>query len=288
MLAQIVTRRWQESLDHPPSIGRIYQPKPSHPQASPSGADPAGADPVMSDHAEAGDPSRLPTERFDSQRPDASPVRALHAEAHSDADADAERVRYDKGPHQGDRSDQPPNDGVASGNMPVARPLAARSSTARRLPAGGLTAGPLSARPSTARDQAEEILVGRNAAGPDHVARRRTAPVMTGDCATPGLLQGRSVPAGSDSNDHIPPCHVRSSHVGSSHVGPDHDEDPEIRIAQHHDIVPQRRGPSSVEPAPESLSQSHEFWMGIVVGAGIVLAIKTMLAAQSPYGVNWY
>lgn len=53
-------------------------------------------------------------------------------------------------------------------------------------------------------------------------------------------------------------------------------------------IVPKRRFAQSMERPSEGLWTSHEFWMGIVVGAGIVVVAKMMLAIQAPYGINWY
>lgn len=53
-------------------------------------------------------------------------------------------------------------------------------------------------------------------------------------------------------------------------------------------IVPKRRVVTSTESDTDGLLKSYEFWMGIVAGAGCVLAIKTVFAVQSPFGVGWY
>jgi len=68
----------------------------------------------------------------------------------------------------------------------------------------------------------------------------------------------------------------------------DCDDDPEIQPAKRDDIVPKRRGAAQEATPPERLRTSYEFWMGIVVGAGAVLVIKTVLAVQAPFGVTWY
>lgn len=71
----------------------------------------------------------------------------------------------------------------------------------------------------------------------------------------------------------------------------DGEEDPEIRVAKRHDIVPRvPRRPTVVSDAPpsESLWSSHLFWKGVVIGAAVVLLIKTALAVQAPYGIDWY
>lgn len=53
-------------------------------------------------------------------------------------------------------------------------------------------------------------------------------------------------------------------------------------------IIPKRRVVAIKDPPEESLWTSYEFWMGIVVGAGAVLVVKTVLAVQAPFGVTWY
>jgi len=61
-------------------------------------------------------------------------------------------------------------------------------------------------------------------------------------------------------------------------------------------IVPKRRGLGASSHAPilepfeaeDRLWSSQEFWKGIVVGAAIVLLVKTAFAIQAPYGVDWY
>lgn len=68
----------------------------------------------------------------------------------------------------------------------------------------------------------------------------------------------------------------------------DVDDDPEFHAVKRDDIVPKRRGASPEELPPERLRTSYEFWMGIVVGAGAILVIKTVLAVQAPFGVTWY
>jgi hypothetical protein len=66
------------------------------------------------------------------------------------------------------------------------------------------------------------------------------------------------------------------------------DEDPEIQVSRREDIVPKRRGASKDKPADDRIWTSHEFWKGIVIGAGVVLLVKTILAVQAPYGIDWY
>lgn len=83
-------------------------------------------------------------------------------------------------------------------------------------------------------------------------------------------------------------------HAANDDVGPEH----QAPIAAHHErndvvrgdpkIIPKRRVVAIQAPPDESLWRSYEFWMGIVVGAGIVLVIKTVLAVQAPFGVSWY
>lgn len=68
----------------------------------------------------------------------------------------------------------------------------------------------------------------------------------------------------------------------------DGEEDPEIRVAKRHDIVPRRPGVVSDAPPSESLWSSHLFWKGVVIGAAVVLLVKTALAVQAPYGIDWY
>lgn len=69
----------------------------------------------------------------------------------------------------------------------------------------------------------------------------------------------------------------------------DDDHDPAVlTIAEDHAIIPRRRAAPVVEPPSDSLWTSHEFWMGLALGAGIVLVIKTILAVQAPYGIDWY
>jgi hypothetical protein len=53
-------------------------------------------------------------------------------------------------------------------------------------------------------------------------------------------------------------------------------------------VVPRRRGASTATPPSEGLWTSYEFWMGIVAGAGAVLLVKTVLAVQAPFGLDWY
>lgn len=76
-------------------------------------------------------------------------------------------------------------------------------------------------------------------------------------------------------------------------------DDPKISLANPMSIVPKRRAvggraSSSEAPFPEpsetnvSLMNSPEFWKGTVLGAGIVLLIKTLIAVKAPYGVDWY
>ncbi|MDH3660147.1 MAG: hypothetical protein OEU92_08965 [Alphaproteobacteria bacterium] len=66
------------------------------------------------------------------------------------------------------------------------------------------------------------------------------------------------------------------------------DDDPDIRIGKRDDIVPRRPG-AAIRPEPdESFWTSHHFWKGIVVGAVIVLLVKTFMAVQAPFGVDWY
>jgi hypothetical protein len=66
------------------------------------------------------------------------------------------------------------------------------------------------------------------------------------------------------------------------------DEDPEIQVAKRDDIVPRRPGVTSDSMHDESLWSSHLFWKGIVVGAGIVLLAKIVMAVQAPFGIDWY
>ena len=60
---------------------------------------------------------------------------------------------------------------------------------------------------------------------------------------------------------------------------------------EHCGIVPRRPLASSrpAEPATtEGFWKSHHFWKGVVVGALIVLLVKTVIAVQAPYGIGWY
>ena len=62
----------------------------------------------------------------------------------------------------------------------------------------------------------------------------------------------------------------------------------EVRAHKQDPIVPIRRGAPLEAPDSQGLRKSYEFWMGIVVGAGAVLVVKTVLAVQAPFGVTWY
>lgn len=68
----------------------------------------------------------------------------------------------------------------------------------------------------------------------------------------------------------------------------DADEDPSIRVEKREDIVPRRPGVASGSTLDESFWSSHHFWKGIVVGAVIVLLVKTIIAVQAPLGIDWY
>lgn len=69
---------------------------------------------------------------------------------------------------------------------------------------------------------------------------------------------------------------------------PDDDEDPAIRIEKRDDIVPRRPVISSELHQNDSFWTSHLFWKGILVGALSVLLVKTAIAVQAPFGVDWY
>ena len=66
------------------------------------------------------------------------------------------------------------------------------------------------------------------------------------------------------------------------------EDDPEISVAKRNDIVPRRPAAAARAASDDSIWSSHLFWKGLVVGAGIVLLAKTVLAVQVPFGVDWY
>ncbi len=68
----------------------------------------------------------------------------------------------------------------------------------------------------------------------------------------------------------------------------DTDDDPNIRVDKRDDIVPRRPGVAGDAMLDESFWSSHHFWKGIVVGAVIVLLVKTVFAVQAPHGVDWF
>ncbi len=68
----------------------------------------------------------------------------------------------------------------------------------------------------------------------------------------------------------------------------DFDEDPSIRVDKRDDIVPRRPGVVSGTISDDSLWSSHHFWKGVVIGAAIVLLVKTIIAVQAPHGVDWF
>ncbi len=68
----------------------------------------------------------------------------------------------------------------------------------------------------------------------------------------------------------------------------DIDEDPNIHVDKRDDIVPRRPGVASGSISDDSFWSSHYFWKGIVVGAAIVLLVKTVIAVQAPHGVDWF
>lgn len=68
----------------------------------------------------------------------------------------------------------------------------------------------------------------------------------------------------------------------------DTEDDPSIQVDKRDDIVPRRPGAASEPTLDESFWSSHHFWKGIIVGAAIVLLVKTVLAVQAPYGVDWF
>ena len=66
------------------------------------------------------------------------------------------------------------------------------------------------------------------------------------------------------------------------------DDDLETRRDRRDDIVPRRVAVSSVDQPEDGFWRSHEFWMGIVIGAAVVFVIKTVLAVRAPFGVDWH
>jgi|GEM_PF-5678274 len=83
-------------------------------------------------------------------------------------------------------------------------------------------------------------------------------------------------------------CRPAMTHGAHYVANDDGDDDPAINPVKRNDFVPMRRGvPGPKEPS-DSFRTSHQFWMGIVVGAGIVFVIKTVLSVQAPFGVTWY
>ena len=68
----------------------------------------------------------------------------------------------------------------------------------------------------------------------------------------------------------------------------DVDEDPNIQVDKRDDIVPRRPGVAGGSTLDDSLWASHYFWKGIVVGAAVVLLVKTVIAVQAPHGIDWF
>ena len=66
------------------------------------------------------------------------------------------------------------------------------------------------------------------------------------------------------------------------------EDDPEISVAKRDDIVPRRPAAAARAVSDESFWSSHLFWKGLVVGAGLVLLAKTVMAVQAPFGIDWY
>lgn len=66
------------------------------------------------------------------------------------------------------------------------------------------------------------------------------------------------------------------------------EDDPEIHVIKRDDIVPIRRGAIDDGKADDGFWSSHLFWKGIVLGAAVVLLVKTVLEVQAPFGIDWY
>ncbi|MGI9484876.1 MAG: hypothetical protein ACR2RF_03135 [Geminicoccaceae bacterium] len=81
---------------------------------------------------------------------------------------------------------------------------------------------------------------------------------------------------------------VQISAVPNVAANDDTDEDPNIQVDKRDDIVPRRPGVAGGSTPDDSLWSSHYFWKGIVVGAAIVLLVKTVIAVQAPLGVDWF
>lgn len=66
------------------------------------------------------------------------------------------------------------------------------------------------------------------------------------------------------------------------------DDDAAINVEKRDDIVPIRRGITANPPDDEGFWTSHLFWKGIVLGVLAVVLVKTVLAIQTPFGIDWY
>jgi hypothetical protein len=66
------------------------------------------------------------------------------------------------------------------------------------------------------------------------------------------------------------------------------DDDAPLHVTRRDKIVPVRRGAADRPSDGDGFWSSHLFWKGIVLGVLAVVFIKTVLAVQTPFGIDWY